>query len=345
MKRLIFISLLGLAVVSCSQKESIKTNKTPEQKGIRVKVTRVLSENSDAILAYSGISEPTLIVPLSFQLPGKVVQINVDEGTHVRKGQVLAELDKNTYQNSYNAALALQKQAEDAYNRLKKVYEKGSLPEIKWQEVKAKLEQANSTAAIAKQNLDNAKLTSPIDGIISLRNIEEGANIAPGVPVFRVVSVKDILVKISVPDNEINRIQKAQVAQINFPALGNSVYQATVHKIGVTANTISKTFEVKLKIPNSDLVIKPGMVCEIELPLSNKNSGVLIPIQSAMKDENGTNYVFVVEEETHTAHRQNIQSGGIVNNKLSIVSGIQQGDLLVVEGQHKLTDNSKVQIN
>ena len=345
MKRLMFVVLLALAVVSCSQKKQVEISTTNKQGGIKVKVAQIGSQSTDAILNYSGISEPILTVPLSFQLPGKVEQIQVDEGSRVRKGQVLAELNKATYQNSYNATLASQKQAQDAYNRLKTVFDKGSLPEIKWQDVKAKLEQANSAAAIARESLDDATLTSPINGMISSRNLEVGANIAPGVPVFRVISTDDMYVKISVPDNEINQIQKKQIAEVNFPALGNQIYKATVDKIGVAANTISKTFEVKLLISNSDLAIKPGMVCDIELPLSSDYSGLLVPIQSVMKDELGTNYVFIVDKQAQVAHRKNIQTSGILNNKLSVTSGIQVGDLLVVEGQHKLTDNSKVQIN
>ncbi len=345
MKKQILILTIGLLVASCSQNEQAENAKESQETAIPVKVIEAKIQSDRAMLKYSGISEPALTIPLSFQLPGKVARIYVDEGSQVRKGQVLAELDKTSVQSSYDATLSMQRQAQDAYNRLKTVYDNGSLPEIKWEEVKAKLEQANSSANIAKEALKNCMVMAPEDGVISVRNIEEGVNVMPGVSAFKLISADDIQVRISVPDTEINKIQKGQIATVRFSALNGQEYKAVVYKVGVVANQISKTFEVKLKIPNHDMTLRPGMVCEIEMPVEGSTPGLLVPMQSVMKDAQNGNYLFVVDKQSKRAKRQPIETSGIINNQLCITAGLHPGEWFVVEGQHKLSDNSMIKFN
>lgn len=345
MKKYIYLIIASVIMLSCAEKKASPDTTEKPGKGILVKVSEIKSRGVDFTLNYSGTAEPTLTVPLSFQLPGTVEKIYVDEGDLVKKGQLLAEIDKSSYQSSYNAALAMQQQAKDAYNRFEKVHRNGSLPEIQWEEVKSKLEQANSAAKIAKKNLENCSITSPENGIIGRRAIETGANATPGVPVFDVISIADIYVRISVPENEINKIRKGQVAQVTFPALGEKVFEAVTEKVGVEANRVSRTYEVKLRIKNTNREIKPGMACNIELPLGEAPGMLLVPVKAVMKDEGGANYVFLADKQAQKAKRVNVQTNGIINNQLAVLSGVNPGDLLVVEGQHKLSDGMEIRFN
>ena len=94
-------------------------------------------------------------------------------------------------------------------------------------------------------------------GVIGSRNIELGSNAMPGVPAFELVNINTVYVKISVPENEITKIQKGMKADVIIPAVSSEAYPGVVDKIGVLASTISKTYEVKLKVQNKGLVIKP----------------------------------------------------------------------------------------
>lgn len=345
MKQVIYLLIAAGTLWSCSPKSAAEPEKLAKTDGLLVKLSLAQQQNGDLSLTYSGITEPSLTVPLSFQLPGTVTRVLVDEGDPVQKGQLLAEIDKTNYESAYAAALAAQNQAQDAYERLKKVYDNGSLPEIKWEEIKAKLEQATSSANIAKKNLNNCQLISPLTGVIGSRNIEVGATAAPGFSVFNVITVGEIHACISAPENEINKIQKGQTAKITFPALGDKEFEGVVEKIGVVANTISKTFEVKLTVKNQDREIKPGMVCHVSLHAGSSGSSVLIPLPSVMKDAQGTDYVYVADKESQVARRRNVTLTGIINNQMSISAGLNPGDWFVVEGQHKLSDNSKIRFN
>ena len=343
MKKLVFTLIIGLTLFSCNYSDTSKQSST-QQNAICVKVLNVNNENVGITLNYFGIIEPGKNIPLSFQFPGIVDKVYVNEGDFVNKGQILAQLDKTSVQSSYNAALAAQQQTQDAYNRLKTVYDNGSLPEIKWEEIKSKLEQANSAAKIARQNLDHCTITAPISGIIGNRNIEEGATATPGITVLSVFSIQSVYARVSVPEDEINRIKKGQNVQIDIPALNNVSVNGKVERVSLIANTISKTYEVKIIVGNLETEIKPGMVCNVDIPINSSDHTILLPLQSVLKDENGKTYVYVVDNSSKTSKRRYIQISGLINNEIGVTSGLTANDIIVTDGQHKLSDNTPIQI-
>ncbi len=342
LKYLILIVILVFAY-NCKNKEAqdnIENNISNAP--TKVKVQKVKIGVSSNKLTYNGNVIPIKTTPLSFLLPGTVMTIKVDEGDWVNKGQVLAGLNSTSFRNAYQGTSATEKQAQDAYNRLKTVHDKGSLPEIRWQDVKTKLEQAKSANQIALQNLKNSTLTAPSKGYIGMRNIEIGETILSGVPVYNLISINEVYVRASVPENEINIITKDQTVNIIIPAIGSQIFNGKVEKIGVVANPISKTYDIKIRISNQHMKIKPGMACDIIIHTNSKNNIIAVPYQSVTKDDNGLNYVYVIDSQSKTAIKKSVELGSFIDNKIEIVSGISIGDLLVIEGKQKITDNQKV---
>jgi RND family efflux transporter MFP subunit len=342
LKWIIVIASLTL-VYSCQTKED--QNKSENNNSIapvKVAVQKVTTGTSSNKLTYNGNVVPETTIPLSFILPGTVISVKAEEGDWVKKGQILAELNNTSYKNAYQGTLATQKQAQDAYDRLKTVHDKGSLTEIRWEDVKTKLEQAKSANQIALQSLSNTTLKAPSDGYIGMRNIEIGETAIPGDAIFNLVSINEVYVKLSVPENEINKINKEQDASIVIPALGSEIFTGKVEKIGVVANPISKTYEVKIKIANQQMKIKPGMACDIEINISATNDVIAVPYQCVLKGDNGQNYVYIVDSQTKTASKKAVKLGSFINNEIEIVSGISIGDLIVTEGKQKLSDQAKV---
>jgi RND family efflux transporter MFP subunit len=342
--KLIWVILIAsLALVySCNKEGGNKLESNDSTTAIRVEVQKVTSGKSNNKLTYNGNVIPKTTTPLSFLIPGTVTKINVDEGDWVKKGQVLAVLNNTSFKNAYQGTLATQKQAQDAYNRLKTVHDKGSLPEIRWQDVKTKLEQAKSANQIALQNVANGTLKAPSDGFIGMRNLDIGETSIPWDPVFNIVSINEVFVRVSVPENEINKIKKEQTANITIPALGSQIFNGKIKKIGVVANPISKTYDIKILIPNSKMEIKSGMACDIVINISSENNIITIPYQSVIKDNEGENYVYVIDSQSKTAIKKAVRLGSFINNEIEIVSGLSEGDLVVTEGKQKLSNQVKV---
>ena len=344
MKRVtIILSITAvMTLIGCKKERSSESHLMQRSKEIRVETIIATSDESEKILNYSGIIVPYMKTSLSFRLPGMVERIYVDEGDQVRKDQILAELDKATIKSSYEMALAMQYQAQDAYDRLKKVYDKGSLPEIQWEEIKSQLKQANSSLEIASQNLEKTVIISPKSGIIGSKNTEVGSNVAPGISVFDLLTINKVYVRISVPENEISIIKKNQIALITIPAVSPESVEARVEKIGVVANMISKTYEVKLIMENRDLKIKPVMACDINLSAGNDLVEISVPYRAVGMDSNDCAFIYKVERSSSKAIKQEVEVSEFSNNEVKITSGITVGDLVVVNGRHKLHDNADV---
>ncbi len=340
--RLILGLVVSMMLISCHADKTSEKFVSHNDKAKKVTTMVVEEESLSNELSYSGIITPITTTPLSFQLPGSLYKIYVDEGDQVKKDQLIAVQDKASYKSAFEAANAMKKQAEDAYHRLKSVYDKGSLPEIKWEKIKSQLEQAKSAAEIARKNLINCEIKAPADGVIGSRNAEVGSTVIPGNPVFRLIEIRDVFVRVSVPENEVNKIKIGQKANISVPAIGSHLYSGVVEKVGVMANPISKTYDIKIRVNNKKTKLKPGMVCNADVIVESNEGEILIPFQAVIKNGDDLNYVFLVNKKKNVVEKKMVKVGGLMNNKIQIISGVEFGDVLVVEGQHKLLDNNKV---
>ena len=345
MHKVILTLAMAVTMIGCSQEKEQFTTQDAETKSIKVEILVVKPNQEKIHLNYTGAIIPASITPLSFQLPGLVQNIYVSEGDVVKKGQVLASINKKSFQSTYDMAAASQKQAQDAYERLKQVHDKGSLPEIQWQEMNANLAKANAAAEIAQQNLNNCNITAPINGVIGTRDVEVGSTATPGISVFELVTIQKLFVRIAVPETEIRKIEKGQTAQVTIAAVSTETFTAVVKNIGVIANPFSKTYEVKLVIDNPKMIIKPGMACDIDLKTTTITSKISVPFHSVIQDEKNKNYVYTVNKSNNTVTKQSVEIGLFSNNELIITKGLSEGDIIVVAGQQKLHDQSAITIN
>ena len=258
MKKTILLILTALSFMGCNHK--IEERPTDPQ----VVIAEVTKVKGSTDLHYSGSIEAFQTIPLTFQTTGTVLRVLVNAGDAVHKGQLLATVDKTDAQNMYELSNAKYKQAKDAYNRLKEVRDNGSLPEIKWVEMESNLQQAQSSVAIAKNNLNKSSLYSPDNGIIGKRNIEPGmASIGSVLAPLELIKIESVYVKIAVPENEISKIKKGLKAKFKVSALDNKMFEGMVTNVGVVADQISRTYEVKITLKNPSLLLKPGMVTDI----------------------------------------------------------------------------------
>lgn len=212
---------------------------------VKVKAVVVKDDAYVNLMRYSGTVEEENGTSLSFAVAGTIKTMNVRLGQHVSAGQLIATLDPTSMQNSHKVAHAALEQAEDASRRMKELHDKGSLPDMKWVEVQSKLEQARSMEQIARRNLDDCRLRAPFSGIIAEKSMETGENVAPGMPVARLVTASSLVVRISVPEAEMRSVRTGQKADVAVTAIGGEKIAARVVEKGVVANPLSRTYEVR----------------------------------------------------------------------------------------------------
>ncbi|MBP1614224.1 MAG: efflux transporter periplasmic adaptor subunit [Bacteroidetes bacterium] len=317
-----------------------KKGESEADKAITVKVERVTATGTQNEKNYVGTVEAGSSSSLSFQVMGNVSKVLVSEGERVSKGELLATLDRATLQNTYNATLATLKQAQDAYDRMKTLRESGSLPEIKWVEVESKLQQAQSMEQIARKNRKDSGLYAPFSGVIAKKSVEQGMNVMPGMEVMQLADINDVNIKIAVPENEITSIEKKQAASISVAALANQLFEGIVSEKGIAANPLSHTYEVKIKLTNIQQKLMPGMVCSVTVIGADKKSEIIIPNSVVQLKPDGTRFVWLAKNEKATL--KIIQTGAFTQKGIIVTEGLKEGDMLITEGNQKVSEGTKI---
>ncbi|MCX6249270.1 MAG: efflux RND transporter periplasmic adaptor subunit [Bacteroidetes bacterium] len=341
MKKLIIPAMALCVLIACNPKEN--QDSLPGTKPITVTTVLVKKEKVVTALRYSGTIEAFQSIPLTFHTPGTVQEVLVDAGDIVHKGQLLATLDQTDAKSMYEITLSQFQQAKDAYDRLKTVHNQGSLTEIKWVEMESKLEQAQSSLNLAKSNLDKCNLYAPLNGMVGRRNIEPGmSSISIASVPLELVDIRQVYVKISVPENEVAKILKGMKASFTVSALNGKEFKGEVANISPVADRISRTYEAKILVPNPELALKPGMVCDMKMETVMKKELVLVPYQSVSKDSENHAFVFLVDTEAKRARKQVIKTGQYQDAGLEVISGLEPGQIIVNGGKEKLSDNSLI---
>lgn len=331
------------ALTACGHSNEV-TVTNGEDKIIKIIADSVRTIKEITELRYSGTIEPFQTIPLSFQSTGTVDNVFVQEGDRVHKGQILATVNDADNKNIYNASVAKYQQARDAYDRLKSVHDSGSLSEIKWVEMETNLKQAESQMLMTKSSLEKCSLKAPVNGIIGKRNIEPGQSALSLNSPLEIVKIENVYVKISVAENEISRIRTGQKATFSISALDGKTFGGNVTNVGVVADRISRTYEVRILVKNTDLEIKPGMVCDVNLHTGIERKVLQVPGNAVSKDSQGNAYVYVVSTDKKSVKRQTVTLADYHDNGLEVTGGLTAGQLIVVEGKEKLSDNSLISL-
>ncbi|MCM1076727.1 MAG: efflux RND transporter periplasmic adaptor subunit [Bacteroides sp.] len=313
---------------------------------VRVKVMAVTGTSPNAVTdSYSGTVEAGTSTTVSFSVGGTINAINVREGQRVAKGQLIASVDGASLKNAYNIAEATLREAQDAYNRMKKLHDANALPDMQWVSVQEKLKQAEAAAEIAKKGMNDANIYAPISGVVAHKLTDVGQTVAPGLPVVEMMDVSSLKVKISVPEADLVNLKTGAGATIT---VGDRSYSGKLTEKAVAANSLSRTYDVKFLITDPDDTLLPGMICNVSVEGASPSDGtegtataeVVLPPQTIVLDWDNSSYVWI--KKNGLAQRKKVTVGGLDSRGVIVTGGLSPTDSIIVEGQQKLSTGLKV---
>lgn len=347
MKRNLFVlPVVLLAIVAgCKRNAGVAGERASE---VAVKVTEASTGENGGGLPYSGTIEEDNAVMVSFAAQGTIKSLAVSEGQRVSKGQYLGSVDATQAENALAAAKASVLQAQDAYDRMKQLYESKSIPEMKWVEVQSKLLQAKSTEQTALKAVADCRLYSPTSGVVSEKLAEVGQNVMPGTPVAKVVGTSVLKVKIAVPEGEMSLLKPGQKAQVCVDALDGRQFDAVMTEKGVDANEVSRSYDVKFRICGAHDGLLPGMVASVKLrgatASANCSAAAQITVPANVVQQDYDNRTFVWTVRSGKAQKTYVTCGEFVGDGVVVSGGLSAGDKVIVEGQHKVCNGTRVKI-
>lgn len=338
MRKAIIVMMLLAVVTGCNHRGSEESVARP---AVKVRIQTVEGLKTAGILSYVGTIEEKSSTALSFSTLGMIEKFFVSEGDYVSRGQLLARLDDASAQSMLVAAEATLKQAQDGYDRLKSVHDEGSLPEIQMVDIETKLQQAQSSYNIAKNNLKNCSLYAPVSGVIGKKMAEAGEYAVVGKAVLTILDIGMVKVRFSVPENEISAIPSDCRSSITVSALGNQRFEGQKIEKSVSSNPISHTYPAHLLLSNAQKELLPGMVCNVELyPDSQMREAIVIPIGIIQTMADGQKFVWC--DRGGVARRVVVTTGTVRDNGVEITGGLSVGDRIVTEGYQKLSEDDKI---
>ena len=327
--------LMAVCLVACSQ-EKVQHGTAP----LKVTTESVAAQPRETGTAYVGTVEESTSVAVSFTGMGMVKQICVGEGQRVRKGQLVAEMDKTQAQNTLAMAEASHKQATDALERMRQLHENKSLADMKWVEVQSKVEQAEASLSAARKMLEDCSIYAPIDGVVGKKWVSAGETALPSQPVLTILDIKTLKVKVSIPEKEISTIKQDTPSFISIEAIGNNSLEGGKIEKGVVADALTHTYDIRIALPNPDGEILPGMVAKVYLH-GDSIQGMTLPVRSIQQSADGKHFVWVVKGGK--AHRKVITMGKTLGNRIEVLSGLDKDDRVITSGYQKVSEGTLVE--
>jgi len=295
-------------------------------------------------ISLSGNVEGFKTIRLGFLVPGKIDRITVEEGGMVYRNKLLASLDSTNYAIARDLAEIQFRQVRDEFDRLKLMHDNNSLSESDFARITFGLQQAEAQLRLHKKNLSDTKLYSPIDGVLLKKLAEAGEITGTGIPILVVSDIHKVKVNAFIPENELHNIRQGQIAGINIPAIGKT-FTGKIVEIGSAADPASRSFSLKTEIANPGLLVRPGMIAEVNLTTENKEDVLTVPTVAILHDFDGQSYVFIADTAVMRAFKRIVSPGKIFDENLAITSGLRGGELVITGGQHRLVDGSEITIS
>jgi multidrug efflux pump subunit AcrA (membrane-fusion protein) len=281
---------------------------------------------------------------------------------------VMEKVDSPVRPEMLEQARVAFERAQDEYQRMKQVYDSKSLPPNDFQKFKAAYEaarqqydearaggqkedraqvqaafdQAVAAEKIARKHLADATLTAPLNGFVASRSIELGDMASAGRPVFQIVQMDPVEINVGVPETDIHLVRVGQPAAVQVPALPGASFQGVVRVINVSADPSTRTYMVRIAVPNPKHELRLGMIAEAQIRGDRQLDVMTLAGDAIVHDPQGATIVFVYFPDQGRVYSRSVEVGTVYGTEVEIKKGLSGTELLVLAGQNKLRDGSAV---
>jgi RND family efflux transporter MFP subunit len=326
---------MTLMLAACGGKtQTTQTAAAVEEVKPAVKLAQVSVRPVDQVRDYVGTVEAEVKNNIAPQAPGRIAKIFVEVGDHVRKGQKLVQMDAANLQQ---LTLQIENQKVD-FARIKELYAVGAVSKAEFDNMKMSLEVAETQY---KNIMENTQLLSPIDGIVTARNYDNG-DLYAGAAILTVEQIRPVKLLVNVSENYYSKVQKGDKATITLDALPGETFTATVSLKYPTINAATHTFPVELALANKDEKVRPGMFARAQLNFGTENHVVVPDVAVVKQPGSGERFVYVYNHGK--VNYVKVELGQRLNDAYELLGGVADGATVVVAGQGRLTDGIEVRV-
>ena len=321
-------------LMACAGNQQEENNAKMEQRP-KVKIEKVSSQDVEQLTEFTATVEAMVKNNIAPQAPFRIEKIFAEVGDHVKAGQLLAKMDAT---NLKQAKIQLDNQ-EVEFRRIDELYKVGGASKSAWDAQKTALDVAKETY---KNLQENIQLVSPISGIVTARNYDSGDMFGGGIPIYTIEKIQPVKLKINVSESLFTKVKKGNEVDIKLDVYGDEVFKGKINLVYPTIDPSTRTFPVEIKIANANERVRPGMFARVTMSFGHERH-VVAPDRAIVKQAGaGDRYIYV--HEGGSVSYQRVILGRRLNDKYEIISGVKDGDEVVITGQSRLSNGIEVEI-
>ena len=329
------VMMLASLILFPSCGGSKKTEDAQQEEKILVRIDTVRLQPVEQLYSFTATVLPEVVNNIASAIPGRVVEILTEVGKQVQKGQLLVKMDPTNLLQVQTQLASL----EVDYKRVLELYNAGGASKQMVDQLKVQLDNVRTTY---KNLSENANLASPITGIVTARNFDNGDLYSGVMPILTVMQINPVKIRINVSETFFSQVKTGMNVEVQLDVYPGEKFPGKVSLIYPTIDPSTRTFGVEVSINNADMRVRPGMYAKATLNFGTRNN-IVIP-DVAVRKQAGSNdrYVFIVENGIANYHK--VELGRRLSDSYEILSGLKVGDLVVTAGQTRLIEGTAVEI-
>ncbi len=322
-----------LVLASCGG-NSESTNTEAQVEKPQVKLAKATSEDIPQTETYTATVESDVKNNIAPNTPYRIEKIYFEVGDQVRKGQVLVQLDASSLRQ-----MKLQvENTQTEFNRTAALYQVGGASKAEYDNAKTQLDVLSTQY---KQLMENTQLISPINGVVTARNYDDG-DMYTSTPILTIEQTNPVKLYVNISENYYKKTKKGMPVSITLDAYENEEFSGKVTIVYPTIDANTHTFQAEITIDNKDQKVRPGMFARATVTFETVNH-VLVPDEALVKQIGaGDRYVYVYKDGKVSYNK--VVLGKHMNDKYEIISGVTPGEQVVIAGQSRLANGKEVEV-
>ncbi|WP_405227402.1 efflux RND transporter periplasmic adaptor subunit [Dokdonia sp. Asnod1-B02] len=329
-----------------AQIEKVLEEKTPrDKKEVLITTMTVKDTLFNHFIEVQGNVETKQNVLIYPEYQGTLSRVLVKEGQRVRKGQLLARIDDGGLGSQVAQVESQAALAKTTFERQQRLWDQKIGSEIQYLQAKTQYESSQNMVNQIKSQLGKTTVNAPFSGVIDEVITDQGTVVAPGVAIFRIVNLDNMYVAAEIPESYLPTVTAGKTVKVEFPVLGESI-DATVRQTGNYIKPSNRSFAIEVDVPNKDGKVKPNLTARLSINDYTAENAILIPLNVINENADGEQYVYIAfaKADEMIAQQKIITTGKSQGDRIEVLSGIEVGDKIIVEGARSVKDNQAVKI-
>lgn len=269
-------------------------------------------------------------ITISSRMDGLVTGMNVREGDRLSAGEVMASFDVEEQSAELDRARAELELAEARYERSRQLLDQEAVSRAEYEESRAEARIANSEVNLLETRLGFGSVRAPKDLVILERYVEEGDAVSMHESLFRVADLEELVIRVGIPERDVIHLNEGDSAEFSLDAFPGRLFNGSIQRIYPSADSESRlvTVEVALDPEQKDVNIRPGYLARVKLDADRREGILAVPSESLLASDRQEPFVYIINAEERL-ERRNVETGIERRNWTEILSGLEEGDVIV----------------